>query len=215
MELASFSILDVVIHLDAYLDAVVAAYGVAVYAILFLIIFCETGLVVAPFLPGDSLLFAAGAVAAGSGGLSTPILVPLLLAAAVFGDTVNYMIGKFAGEKILARYPRLVRPDHLRRTYQFFDRYGSKTIILCRFVPIVRTLAPFVAGAGAMAYPRFMRANIMGAVIWVTLFVFAGYFFGKIPFVARNFSLVILGVVLVSFLPALIEFWRARRRQST
>jgi membrane-associated protein len=167
--------------------------------------------VVTPFLPGDSLLFAAGAIA-GGGGLNTPLLVAILLAAAILGDTVNYTIGKFAGEKILSRFPHLVKPEHLERTYRFFERYGAKTIILCRFVPIVRTLAPFVAGAGTMSYPRFMRSNIIGAIIWVSLFVFAGYFFGKIPFVIENFTLVLLVVIVLSFLPAVVEFLRERRR---
>lgn len=204
-------ILDVVLHLNRHLDTLVADYGLWVYAILFVIVFCETGLVVTPILPGDSLLFAAGAVAA-SGKLDVSALCGLLIAAAICGDTVNYWIGNLAGHKVIERFPRLVRKRHLDRTHEFFERYGGKTIIIARFVPIVRTFAPFVAGVSEMTYARFMTFNVVGAILWVMLLVPAGYFFANVPFVKQNFSVVILAVVFLSILPAVFEFWRERRR---
>jgi membrane-associated protein len=206
-------LLDIILHLNVHLDTLVSDYGAWVYAILFLIVFCETGLVVTPFLPGDSLLFAAGAIAAG-GRLDVFLLILLLLAAAVAGDTVNYWIGNLAGHKLVARFPRLIQKKHLDRTHNFFERYGGKTIIIARFVPIVRTFAPFVAGIGQMTYTRFMSFNVVGALLWVLLLVPAGYFFANVPFVRKNFSLVILAIIFLSTLPAVFEFWRARRRST-
>lgn len=204
-------LLDVVLHLNRHLDQLVGEYGVWVYAILFLIVFCETGLVVTPFLPGDSLLFAAGAIA-GAGNLNLWALLGLLTVAAILGDTVNYWIGRLAGERLQRRFPRLIKREHLDRTHAFFERYGGKTIIIARFVPIVRTFAPFVAGAGSMNYGHFMTYNIVGGILWVVLCTVAGYLFGGLAFVQENFSLVILAIIVVSILPAVFEFWRERRR---
>ena len=203
--------LDVVLHLNKHLDALVGDYGPWVYAILFLIVFCETGLVVTPFLPGDSLLFAAGAIAAG-GNLNIFVLMVLLFVAAILGDTVNYFIGDKAGRQLMRRFPRLIKQEYLTRTHEFFERYGGKTIIIARFVPIVRTFAPFVAGVGEMSYARFMSFNVIGAFLWVVLLVPAGYFFANVPFVKNNFSLVILAIIFLSILPGIIEIWRERRR---
>lgn len=204
-------LLDVVLHLNTHLDSLVGEYGTWAYAILFLIIFCETGLVITPFLPGDSLLFAAGAIAAG-GRLDLFLLMLLLIIAAIAGDAVNYWVGNLVGHRLVARFPRLIKKKHLDRTHEFFERYGGKTIIIARFVPIVRTLAPFVAGIGEMSYPRFALFNILGAVLWVILLVPAGYFFANHPFVKQNFSAVILAIIVLSTLPAVFEFWRERRR---
>jgi membrane-associated protein len=205
--------LDIVLHLNTHLDGLVAEYGAWVYAILFVIVFCETGLVVTPFLPGDSLLFAVGAIAAGENAqLNVVVAMVILLVAAILGDTVNYWVGNLAGHKVVAKFPRLIKQKHLDRTHEFFERYGGKTIIIARFVPIVRTLAPFVAGVGAMTYARFMVYNVVGAFLWVLLLVPAGYFFANIPVVKQNFSLVILGIIVVSILPAVFEFFREWRR---
>jgi len=203
--------LDLVLHLNQHLDVLVGNYGAWVYAILFLIVFCETGLVVTPFLPGDSLLFAAGAIAAG-GRLNIFALMVLLFVAAVLGDTVNYWIGDRAGHKLVLRFPRLIRQKYLDRTHEFFERYGGKTIIIARFVPIVRTFAPFVAGVGEMSYSRFMSFNVIGAFLWVVLLMPAGYFFANVPFVKENFSMVILAIIILSILPGVFELWRERRR---
>jgi membrane-associated protein len=203
--------LDLILHLNKHLDTLVGDYGAWVYAILFLIVFCETGLVVTPFLPGDSLLFAAGAIAAG-GRLNIFALMVLLLVAAVLGDTVNYWIGDRAGHKLVLRFPRLIRQKYLDRTHEFFERYGGKTIIIARFVPIVRTFAPFVAGVGEMSYSRFMSFNVIGAFLWVVLLMPAGYFFANVPFVKENFSMVILAIIILSILPGVFELWRERRR---
>ena len=203
--------IDIVLHLNRHLAQLVQDYGVWVYGILFLIVFCETGLVVTPFLPGDSLLFAAGALAA-TGGLNLGLTLGLLVVAAILGDTVNYWVGRLAGEGLQRRFPRVVRKDHLDRTHAFFEKYGGKTIIIARFVPIVRTFAPFVAGAGHMSYQRFMAYNVVGGILWVGLCGMAGFFFGNLPFVQKNFSAVILGIIVVSILPAVFEFWRERRR---
>ena len=204
-------LIDIVLHLNRHLADLVADYGVWVYGILFLIVFCETGLVVTPFLPGDSLLFAAGALAA-SGGLNLLLVIGLLIVAAVLGDTVNYSIGRFCGEGLQRRFPRVVKKEHLDRTHAFFEKYGGKTIIIARFVPIVRTFAPFVAGAGHMSYAQFMAFNVVGGVLWVVLCSVAGYFFGNLPFVQKNFSLVILAIIVVSCLPAVFEILKERRR---
>ncbi|HET6577966.1 MAG TPA: DedA family protein [Gemmatimonadales bacterium] len=202
---------DLFLHLDTHLSQVIAQYGVWTYLILFLIIFCETGLVVTPFLPGDSLLFAAGTFAA-LGALDLRLLVPLLLVAAVVGDTVNYWVGAYIGPRAFEGNLRFLRKEHLDRTRAFYERHGGKTIILARFVPIVRTFAPFVAGVGTMSYPRFITYNVVGAVLWVGLLVLAGFFFGNIPVVRENFTVVILAIIAISVMPVVIEAVRGRRR---
>jgi membrane-associated protein len=203
--------LDFFLHLDAHLAEIIARFGTGAYLILFLIVFCETGLVVTPFLPGDSLLFAAGAFAA-LGSFKLVPLMFLLIAAAILGDTVNYWVGARIGPRAFSGNIRFLKKEYLERTQAFYERHGGKTIVLARFVPIVRTFAPFVAGVGRMNYPRFLAYNIAGAVIWVVLFCLAGYFFGNIPAVRANFTLVILAIVGLSVLPILLEIVRARRR---
>ena len=208
--------IDLVLHLDAHLDSLVTQFGPWLYVILFLIIFCETGLVVTPFLPGDSLLFAVGALAARPEGLNVWVLVVALSGAAILGDSVNYWIGYFLGDRLQRRLPRLIKAEHIRRTHEFYERYGGKTIILARFVRIIRSFAPFVAGVGKMTYSRFMLFNVAGALLWIGLLVPAGYFFGNLPIVRNNFSLVVLVIILLSILPGIIEFIRERNRiQST
>ncbi len=203
-------LIDIFLHLDVHLRRILEDYGTWTYLILFLIVFCETGLVVTPFLPGDSLLFAAGAFAA-LGSLSLPWLLVLLAVAAILGDTVNYWVGHFLGARLLnAKRFRVVRPEHLTYTHEFFEKYGGKTIIFARFVPIVRTLAPFVAGLGTMSYGRFMSYNVIGGLAWVLICTFAGYFFGNIPIVQKNFSLVVLAIIALSLVPAIWEMVRAR-----
>jgi len=203
-------LLDIFLHLDRHLKGVLETYGTWTYLLLFAIVFCETGLVVTPFLPGDSLLFAAGAFAA-SGSLSLAVLILSLIAAAVIGDTVNYWVGHYLGARVLAfeRF-RLIKPEHLAYTHEFYEKYGGKTVIIARFVPIVRTLAPFVAGLGTMSYRRFMAYNVTGGAAWVTLCTLAGYWFGNLPFVQKNFSLVVLAIIFLSLLPGLWEVWKAR-----
>jgi membrane-associated protein len=202
------------LHLDTHLHAAIQAYGVWTYLFLFLIIFCETGLVVTPILPGDSLLFAAGALAAG-GSLNVVWLWVLLSIAAVLGDAVNYAIGHFIGPKVFSQENnRFLKKAYLDRTHQFYEKYGGKTIIIARFVPIVRTFAPFVAGVGSMTYWRFASYNVIGGVAWVTICLFAGYAFGNLPIVKENFTLVILAIIFISLLPGLIEFVRQRQLQS-
>ncbi len=202
--------IELVLHLDQHLVALVHDYGMWAYGILFTIIFCETGLVVTPFLPGDSLLFAAGAVAA-TGALDPVTLAALLIFAAILGDNVNYWIGHWVGPVVFSREDsRVLNKKHLDRTQRFYEKYGAKTIILARYVPIVRTFAPFVAGIGRMRYPRFLGYDVGGGILWITTFVSAGYFFGNIPLVKDNFSLVILAIIGISVMPAVIEYWRAR-----
>jgi len=203
--------IDLFLHLDKHLNTVIQNYGIWTYAILFLIIFCETGLVVTPVLPGDSLLFAAGALSATTA-LSPAWLIGLLIVAAVLGDTVNYWIGHFFGPKLAAKYPRVIKKEYLDRTHAFYEKYGGETIILCRFVPIVRTFAPFVAGIGSMTYRKFIAYNIIGGVIWVTLFIFGGFWFGRLEFVQKHFGIVELAIIFLSILPMVIEFLRARRK---
>lgn len=210
MEFISF-IIDFILHIDVHLTELVAAYGPWIYLILFLIVFCETGLVVMPFLPGDSLLFVAGAIAA-LGGMDVHLLVLTLIAAAVIGDTVNYQIGKYFGHRLFSNPDsRLFRRAYLEKTHDFYARHGGKTIILARFVPIVRTFAPFVAGIGGMGYRKFLSFNLVGAVLWVAGICYAGYLFGNLPIIRSNLSLLIVAIVFVSFLPGLIELWRVRR----
>lgn len=204
--------IDLVLHMSKHLDDLVAQFGPWLYVILFLIIFCETGLVVTPFLPGDSLLFAVGALAARPDGLNFWILLSTMIVAAILGDSVNYWIGKMFGNKLPQKFPRLIKPQHLQKTHDFYERYGGKTIIIARFVPIVRTFAPFVAGIGKMTYPRFMTFNVTGALLWIGLLLPAGYFFGNLEPVRKNFSLVVLIIIILSVLPAIVEFFRERNR---
>jgi membrane-associated protein len=202
---------DFFLHLDRHLAEVIQAYGTWTYALLFTIVFLETGLVVTPILPGDSLLFAAGTFAA-LGALDVGVLFVLLSVAAILGDTVNYAIGHYLGPKVFHyERSRLFNPDHLRKTHQFYERYGGKTIIIARFVPIVRTFAPFVAGIGAMTYWRFLAYNVVGGILWVSVCLLAGYFFGNIPIVKQNFSLAIIAIVVLSVMPAVVEYVRHRR----
>ncbi|MES2307207.1 MAG: DedA family protein [Gemmatimonadota bacterium] len=207
---------DLFLHLDKHLAELIRNYGIWTYAILFLIIFCETGLVVLPLLPGDSLLFAAGTFAA-LGDLNPWLLTGLLIVAAVLGDTLNYWIGKKTGNKAFTGEAKFFKREYLERTRGYFEKYGGRTIILARFVPIIRTFAPFVAGVGEMAYGRFLAYNLVGGVAWVSLFVWLGYGFGNIPAVKERFTLVIFGIIAVSVLPIAIEVvkgWMARRRES-
>ncbi|TAE28733.1 MAG: DedA family protein [Candidatus Kapaibacterium sp.] len=208
------SLVDIFLHLDKHLGEIIGQYGTTTYAILFTIIFAETGLVVAPFLPGDSLLFAAGALAAATGVLNPVVLILLLWLAAFLGDTLNYYIGKTFGLGVLKRFP-FIKPEHIEYTQKFYEKHGGKTIILARFFPIVRTFAPFVAGIGAMNYSRFLAYNIVGGLAWVASFIVLGFFFGNIPIVKRNFSLVIVGILIVSVLPGVIEFVRHRMKKSS
>lgn len=211
MELLALFI-DLVVHLDDHLQALVAAYGAWIYLILFLIVFCETGLVVTPFLPGDSLLFVAGAIAA-AGGMNIHLLVVLLIIAAILGDAVNYSVGHYIGPRVLKdRNSRWLNPKHLERAHAFYEHHGGKTIIIARFVPIVRTYAPFVAGAASMPYPRFALYNITGAIVWVVSLGYAGYFFGNIPLIKDNLTVVIITIIILSILPGVFEYLRHRRR---
>jgi membrane-associated protein len=203
-------IVDLFLHLDQHLSEVISEYGTWTHLILFLIVFCETGLVITPFLPGDSLLFAAGTFAA-LGALDLWLVVILLIAAAIVGDTVNYWIGAYIGPRAFRGDIRFLRKEYLDRTHAFYEKHGGKTIILARFVPIIRTFAPFVAGVGAMSYPKFITYNVVGAVVWVGTFVLGGYFFGNIPVVRENFTLVILAIIALSVMPIALEALRARR----
>ncbi|AMG59316.1 DedA family protein [Pantoea sp. Bo_2] len=213
MEFLHF-LVDFILHIDVHLAELVAQYGIWIYAILFLILFCETGLVVTPFLPGDSLLFVAGALAALPGNdLNVHVMVALLVVAAVLGDAVNYTIGRLFGERLFSNpNSKIFRRSHLDKTHAFYARHGGKTIILARFVPIVRTFAPFVAGMGHMSYRHFALFNVTGALLWVLLFSYAGYLFGDLPVVQENLKLLIVGIILVSILPGVIEVWRHRRQ---
>lgn len=202
---------SVLLHLDKYLGAVIQSYGAWTYLILFLIIFCETGLVVTPILPGDSLLFAIGTFC-GLGYLELGLTLGLLSVAAVLGDTVNYAVGHYIGPKVFHyENSRIFRKEYLQKTHSFYEKYGGKTIIIARFVPIVRTFAPFVAGVGAMTYGKFLAYNVIGGLLWVFLVTLAGYFFGNIPAVKNNFTAVIMGIIVVSVLPGVYEYVRHRR----
>ena len=204
-------VIDFILHIDRHLAELTAAYGLWIYGILFLIIFCETGLVVTPFLPGDSLLFVAGAIAT-QDAMNIHLMVILLIIAAILGDAVNYSIGRFFGVRLFANPDsKIFRRRHLEITQTFYARHGGKTIILARFVPIVRTFAPFVAGMGHMPYRRFAAYNVVGAIAWVTLFSYAGYFFGNLPWVQQNLSVVILGIIAVSLIPVVIGWWQQRK----
>ena len=206
-------LIDFILHIDVHLAELVAQYGIWVYAILFLILFCETGLVVTPFLPGDSLLFVAGALASlPTNDINVHVMVMLMLVAAILGDAVNYTIGRLFGDKLFSNpNSKVFRRSYLDKTHQFYEKHGGKTIILARFIPIVRTFAPFVAGMGHMSYRHFAAFNVIGALLWVLLFTYAGYFFGTLPMVQENLKLLIVAIIVVSILPGVIEIIRHRR----
>lgn len=207
-------LVDFVLHLDRHLNALIATYQAWTYLILFAVVFCETGLVITPFLPGDSLIFATGALAAVTGSpLRVHWLFLVLAAAAILGDTVNYWIGHAIGPKIFQqRKVRFLKKEYLDKTHAFYEKYGGITIILARFIPIIRTFAPFVAGIGRMTYWRFIAYNVIGGVAWVAIFLFGGYFFGNLPVVRKNFTVVIVAIIFISVLPGLIEYLRQRRK---
>ncbi len=202
-------LINLLLHIDEYLKQIIDQYGTWTYALLFLVIFIETGLVIMPFLPGDSLLFAAGAFAA-TGVLDPWMLVLLLSIAAILGDTVNYWIGHYIGPRAFSGNVRFLKKEYLDQTHAFFEKHGGKTIILARFVPIVRTFAPFVAGVGAMTYKKFILYNVVGGILWVNIFVWLGYFFGNLPFVKKNFEIAILAIIFISVLPMVYEFIKAK-----
>jgi membrane-associated protein len=200
-------LVDFILHLDVHLNTIIQNFGVWTYLILFLIIFMETGFVITPFLPGDSLLFAAGSFAA-LGSLNVWALFITLTLAAILGDTINYWIGHYIGPRAFSGNVRFLKKEYIDRTHDFYEKHGGKTIILARFIPIIRTFAPFVAGIGAMEYPRFFFFNVTGAILWVGLFTFGGYFFGNLPFVQDNFTIVIVAIIVISVLPGIFEFLR-------
>ncbi len=203
-------LIDLFLHVDKHLVSVVSTYGTMTYVILFLIIFMETGLVVTPFLPGDSLLFAAGAIST-TGVMNIWLLYGILLAAAFLGDTANYWIGHFIGPKAFEMNSKLLKKEHLKKAEAFYEKHGGKAIVLARFVPIVRTFAPFVAGVSKMSYSHFLLYNAVGGFVWVSAFLFAGYFFGNIPFVQHNFHYVVVGIIVVSVVPMVYEWWKGRK----
>ena len=207
-----YKCVDIFLHLDVYLHQITSSYGVASYILLFIVIFCETGLVVTPFLPGDSLIFAVGALCA-KGMFNTPGVYAMLCFAAVLGDTVNYHIGHMLREKVESKQEiRFIKREYLERTQAFFEKHGGKTIIIARFIPIIRTFAPFVSGVGRMSYARFISYNAIGGIMWVTLALFSGYFFGNIPLVKDNFSLVIIGIVIISVIPGVVVYLKEKRK---
>ncbi len=203
------SVIQFILKIDVHLQEITSQYGTWSYAVLFLIVFAETGLVVTPFLPGDSLLFAAGALAA-LGSLDIWLLMLLLFIAAILGDAVNYHVGRYLGPKVLSGKYRFLKKEYLDKTQGFYDKYGVKTIVIARFVPIVRTFAPFMAGVGSMKYSTFLTYNVVGAFVWVLVCCLAGYFFGNIPIVKKNFGLVVLGIIFISVLPIAIEVLKAK-----
>jgi len=207
---------DLFLHLDKHLSVIIQTYGAWTYLILFLIIFLETGIVITPFLPGDSLLFAAGTFASPALGsaLNIWVLWALLCFAAILGDTINYWIGHYIGPKAFSGDMRFLKKEYLDRTHEFYERHGGKTIVLARFVPIIRTFAPFVAGVGSMSYGRFLTYNVVGGVSWVTVFVLLGYYFGTLPFVQNNFTFVVLAIILLSVVPAIVEVLKERSRST-
>ena len=209
MEVIKF-LIDFVLHMDEHLSVIISNYGTWTYGILFLIIFLETGFVITPFLPGDSLLFAAGSFAA-LGALNPVYLFILLSIAAVIGDTVNYSIGHYIGPRAFSGEIKYLKKEHLDRTSEFYEKHGGKTIILARFIPIIRTFAPFVAGIGAMTYSKFILFNVVGGISWVAIFTFGGYYFGNLPFVRDNFEIVIFTIIFISFIPPVLEFFKARK----
>lgn len=204
--------IDFFMHLDKNLALIIQSYGTFTYILLFLIIFCETGLVITPFLPGDSLLFAAGALAA-SGMLNIIFLFILLSLAAIIGDSMNYLIGNLIGPRVFHEKSRFFKKEYLTKTQNFYEKHGGKTIIIARFIPIIRTFAPFVAGIGKMKYRKFLAYNIIGGILWVLLFLSAGYFFGTLPFVKNNFSLVIIAIIIISIIPAIFEYLRCKYKE--
>lgn len=207
-------LLDFILHVDDHLLEFITNYGVWIYAILFLIIFVETGLVIMPFLPGDSLLFAAGALAASTGAMDPWVLIPFLFVAAVLGDTLNYHIGKFIGPRVFEVESRFINKKHLLATQQFFARHGGKTIIFARFVPFARTFAPFVAGAGSMNYKYFLSYNVIGGFLWISSFVILGYLFGNMPIVKDNFTYLIFGIIIISVLPGIFGFVQQKLKKN-
>lgn len=207
-------VLDYIRHLDIHLENIMREYHLATYIILALIIFCETGLVVTPFLPGDSLLFAAGAITAKTGILNVWLLIPLLFFAAILGDNTNYFFGRFLGQRVFTRDYWFLKRSYIDRTQEFYEKYGGRTLIIARFVPIVRTFAPFVAGVGKMVYRKFITYCVAGGILWVSLLTLAGYFFGQIPFVKNNFEIVVIGIIGISVLPILFEFLRAKFKRN-
>lgn len=208
-------IIDFILHIDVHLSELIALYGIWIYAILFVIIFCETGLVVTPFLPGDSLLFVAGALCAlPANGINVHLMIGALIIAAILGDASNYLIGRYFGEKLFSNpKSKIFKQSYLKKTHDFYVKHGGKTIILARFVPIVRTFAPFVAGMGRMSYRHFSAFNIVGGVAWVCLFAYAGYLFGGLSFVQENLKLLMVVIIVVSILPGVIEVWKERRKK--
>jgi membrane-associated protein len=204
-------VIDFILHMDTYLGQIIQSVGIWTYLMLFVVIFIETGLVVTPFLPGDSLLFAAGAFAA-LGSLNVWVLFVTLALAAILGDTVNYWLGHYIGPRVFTMNSRWFKREYLERTQAFYDKYGGKTIFLARFIPIIRTFAPFVAGVGKMRYGYFLTYNIIGGIVWTTLFIFGGYFFGNMPFVRDHFSLVVLAIIVISVMPAVVEVLRSRTK---
>lgn len=209
MEVIKF-LIDFILHMDVHLNDIITNYGIWTYGILFFVIFMETGFVVTPFLPGDSLLFAAGTFAA-LGSLNPLTLFLLLSVAAIIGDTVNYAIGKYIGVRAFSGEIKFLKKEYLEKTQDFYDKHGGKAIILARFVPIIRTFAPFVAGVGTMKYRKFIAYNVIGGIVWVAIFIFLGYFFGNIEFVKKNFELVIFAIIFISFIPPVLEFFKARK----
>jgi membrane-associated protein len=206
---------DILLHLDKYINVVIQDYGQWTYLILFLIVFCETGLVVTPFLPGDSLLFVAGTFAA-LGSLNLTWLLVILTAAAILGDTINYWIGNYIGPRVFQmENSRIFKKEYLDRTHQFYEKYGPITIVIGRFVPIIRTFAPFLAGVGSMTYGKFLTYNVAGGILWIVLFTLAGYFFGNLPFVKNNFTAVIFAIIIISVMPTVIEYFRQRKAAKT
>ncbi len=206
------TLINIFLHLDTYLEQIISQYGTLTYAILFLIIFAETGLVITPFLPGDSLLFAAGALAS-LGGLNIYFMFLLLTAAAIIGDAVNYSIGRAIGKRAFSSEIKWLKKEYLERTHAFYEKHGGKTIFLARFVPIVRTFAPFIAGVSEMSYSYFSTYNVVGAIVWVGTFLFAGHFFGEMPIVKQNFELIMVAIVVVSVVPAVYEALKARQEE--
>ncbi|MBF7688961.1 DedA family protein [Acinetobacter rathckeae] len=207
-------IINFILHIDQHLFDFIVQYGKWIYAILFIIIFVETGLVVMPFLPGDSLLFAAGALAASTGVMDPTVLIILLCIAAILGDTLNYHIGRYIGPRVFEMDSRFIKKEHLAKTQSFFEKHGGKTIIFARFLPFIRTFAPFVAGASRMNYRFFLMFNVIGAVLWISSFIVLGYFFGNLPIVKDNFTHLIIGIIILSILPAVFEIVRNRFKKS-
>jgi len=215
MEFIKF-IIDFILHIDDHLVELSSQYGVWIYAIIFLIVFCETGLVVTPFLPGDSLLFATGAIVVLPGsGLNILVMALVVVVAAILGDTVNYHIGKLIGNKVMNKPNRFIKKEYLDKTHAFYEKHGGKTIIYARFIPIIRTFAPFVAGIGVMNYSKFITYNVVGGVLWTVLFLGAGYLFGNISFIRNNFSMVILAIIFISLIPVFLELFKAKFKTNT